>query len=267
VANWAWLLNGVSLVVFGLVSDRLRVRKPLMIIGGVGSLAATLVFVSFATHHGTSAATLALTLGIQAAFGAMVFAPWMAAYTEMVEDRNPALMATGLAVWGGVLRVVVAVTTFFFPFVVPAVTPLADYGPQVIQYAAQYGPQVQTAEAIQPATLAAITRDPTNIQAVTTAVGQIASSLHVSQAAAVARLQALAVASSKVEFLALHAPAVEKASKQGPHQWQHWWFITAIGQMVFLSLVFLMVGPWTPAGGRKRDEEQERLLRGDAKPA
>ena len=54
----------------------------------------------------------------------------MAGFTETVEDRNPALMATGLAVSGGVLRIVVGVTVFLFPFVVPAVTPLVDYGPQ-----------------------------------------------------------------------------------------------------------------------------------------
>ncbi|HET6917381.1 MAG TPA: MFS transporter, partial [Acidimicrobiales bacterium] len=110
IANWAWIVNAVSLVVFGYISDRARVRKPFMIVGAIGSLVTVLVFRSFAIHAGTSARTLSITLGVQALFGAMVFGPWMAGFTETVEDRNPALVATGLAVSGGVLRIVVAVT-------------------------------------------------------------------------------------------------------------------------------------------------------------
>ena len=49
VANWVWLVNAISLVGFGLASDRLRIRKPFMLIGGIGSLVATLVFLSHAT--------------------------------------------------------------------------------------------------------------------------------------------------------------------------------------------------------------------------
>ncbi len=30
----------------------------------------------------------------------MAYTPWMASFTEIVEARNPALTATGLAIWG-----------------------------------------------------------------------------------------------------------------------------------------------------------------------
>lgn len=266
IANWAWIVNAVSLVVFGYVSDRSRVRKPFMIVGAIGSVVTLLVFRSFATHAGTSAKTLSITLGVQALFGAMVFAPWMAGFTETVEDRNPALVATGLAVSGGVLRIVVAVTIFLFPFVVPAVTPLVDYGPQVKQYATQYASQIQTVEALRPSTLQGLEHNPPEASAIPAALGEIQQSLHVSQADAISRLLALKAAAPKLAYLQKHAPAVQAALKANPREWQHWWLVTAAGQLIFLPLVFVMVGPWTPAAGRKRDAEQEWLLEA-AEPA
>jgi MFS family permease len=261
VANWVWLVNAASLVVFGLVSDRLRIRKPFMVVGGIGSLVTVVVFLFHATETHTSAHTLTVILCVQALFGSMAFGPWMAGFTETVEDRNPALMATGLAVFGGVLRVVVAVIVFIFPFVVPAVTPLVDYGPQVVQYATQYAPELQTATAIKSTTLAALQRDPTNGAAIAAAVSQIQSKLHVTAGAALSRLIALGAAASKLTYLTKHTPAVLKAEKQNPRQWEHWWWVTVVGQILFLPLIFAMVGPWTPAGGRRRDEEQEARLR------
>ena len=267
IANWAWIVNAVSLVVFGYVSDRARVRKPFMIVGAIGSLATVLVFRSFAIHADTSARTLSITLAVQALFGAMVFGPWMAGFTETVEDRNPALVATGLAVSGGVLRIVVAVTIFLFPFVVPAVTPLVDYGPQVQQYATRYATQIQTVEALQPGTLRALQHNPPDAAAIPAAIGEIEQSLHVSQAAAVTRLLALKAAAPKLAYLQKHAPAVQAALKANPREWQRWWIVTAAGQVIFLPLVFVMVGPWTPAAGRKRDEDQERMLEAALEPA
>lgn len=261
VANWVWLTNAVFLVLWGWVSDRMRVRKPFMIVGGVGSLVSTLVFLAQATRPHTTAHTLTVILSVQAVFGAMVFAPWMAGFTETVEDRNPALVATGLAVSGGVLRVVVAATIFAFPFVVPAVTPLVDYGPQVVQYSTVYAAQLRTAEAIHPATLKTLQLHPTDPVAVAAAVGQIGAAEHVTAPVAVSRLVALGAASKEVNFLAEHGPAVIAASQKNPHEWQHWFLITAGGQLLFIPLVLVMIGPWTPAAGRRRDEEQEERIR------
>ncbi len=260
VANWVWLVNAISLVGFGLASDRLRIRKPFMLIGGIGSLVATLVFLSHATDPHPSAQALTVVLSVQAVFGGMVFAPWMAGFTETVEDRNPALMATGLAVSGGVLRIVIGVTVFLFPFLVPAVTPLVDYGPQVQQYSSEYAAELQTAQAIHPATLAALQRNPDDLTAVAAAVKQIGAARDVTPEVALTRLEALGAAADKVTYLAKHGPAVVSAAKVNPGQWRHWWLVTAAGQLIFLPLIFVMVGPWTPAGGRRRDEEQERQL-------
>jgi len=260
IANWVWVVHVASLITFGLLSDRLRVRKPLMLAGTIGSIVAVLLFLLQATRPHTTALTLTLILAVQAVFGGMVFGPWMAGFTEQIEDRNPALIATGLAVSGGVLRVVVAGTVAAFAFVVPAITPLADFGPQVAKYSVQYAAQIRTVTELQPATLAALVKNPTDPVALPAALGQIQAAEHVTASEAVSKLVAVGGASKQLAYLQRHAPAVQKALKQGPRQWQHWFLVTAIGQLIFLPLIFFMAGPWTPAAGRRRDEELEARL-------
>ena len=46
---------------------------------------------------------------------AVAYAPWMANYTEQVESHNPALTATGLAIWGWILRITVALSFLVCP--------------------------------------------------------------------------------------------------------------------------------------------------------
>src|ERR1700735_5686826 len=107
-------------------------------------------------------ALLSLGLGI-------AFAPWMASFTETVEARNPALTATGLAIWGWIQRIVVFVSFLIIPAVVSTVTPLVTYGTQVQTYAAQYGTTlafatshpaiVADAQKVPPAVIATATAD------------------------------------------------------------------------------------------------------------
>jgi hypothetical protein len=92
---------------------------------------------------------------------AFAFAPWMASFTETVERRNPALIATGLAVWGLMIRVVIAVSVFFVPKVVTTATTLVEQGPVVKAVLADPSPvghttigQVATAASGHPATIA-----------------------------------------------------------------------------------------------------------------
>src|SRR5206468_11437813 len=74
------------------------------------------------------------------------YTPWMASYTETVEARNPALTATGLAIWGWIIRLVVAGSFFLVPVVINTVTPLVNYGAQVQAYAAQYKSELAFAQ-------------------------------------------------------------------------------------------------------------------------
>jgi hypothetical protein len=62
----------------------------------------------------------------------------MASFTETVEYRNPALIATGLAIWGWIIRIIVFLAYLLIPVVINSVTPLVNYGGTVQAYAAQY---------------------------------------------------------------------------------------------------------------------------------
>ena len=127
--TWFWGADIIGLVVVGLLSDRLRVRKPFMMLGVVGAIVTLIVFLSYATHPHTGYYTLALTSALLAIFLSLAYAPWMAGYTETVESKNPALVGTGLALWGWILRIVVAVSFIFLPMVITGVNLVVDNEP------------------------------------------------------------------------------------------------------------------------------------------
>jgi MFS family permease len=178
LGNWTWAADAIALVVVGVVSDKLRVRKPFMVIGGVGAAITTVVFLSHFGHH-TGYYSVAAIVSVLSVFLALAYAPWMASFTETVEARNPALTATGLAIWGWLLRVVVFASFIILPHVINTVTPLVTYGGTVQADATTYAAplafdkthgalvaQVQ-AHATQLGTLAALAKsDPTDLAAV-----------------------------------------------------------------------------------------------------
>ena len=123
LANWTWGANAVALIVFGMASDRLGVRKPFMLVGGIGAL---IVSVFYLLQAGQTPAwgTLALLSATQSVLVGMAYATWMASFTETVEAHNPALTATGLAIWGWLIRLVITASFLAIPHVVDSVTPL-----------------------------------------------------------------------------------------------------------------------------------------------
>ncbi len=112
-----WTVNVIAAIVIGFVSDRTLVRKPYMLIGCLATIIVTFLFISrIGVPTGAALMTVFLSLfGITLAVG---YVTWLAAYTETVEDINPALVATGLAVQGFILRAVVVLSTLAFSFVV-----------------------------------------------------------------------------------------------------------------------------------------------------
>ena len=257
----------------------------------------------------------------------------MAAFTETVENRNPAATATGLAVWGYTIRIVLTVALGILPFAVPAVSTLINDGPRVQEIVAAYPEQVkvlqtvdettlealqgnpedqaaqvaalsvltgmsaadvtkvvtlgatfqaelETAAVVEPAVLGILARDPTNAEAGAKAVGQIAEGLGVGADEAIARLQALAavpaadlafmqtngpavqeagarlqslsdVPAADLAYLSAHAADVQQAAKDNPAQWQRWWWICLIGQLLFLPCVLILTGRWSPRKARE----------------
>jgi MFS family permease len=137
LGNWNWGFNVIAVILIGVISDRVRVRKPFMVLGGVGAAVMIVVYLMEAGHH-PSYYTLAIELALLSFALGVAYAPWMASYTETVEARNPALIATGLAIWGWIIRVVVFISFLVIPLVVTSVTPLVSYGGTVSAYAATY---------------------------------------------------------------------------------------------------------------------------------
>jgi ACS family D-galactonate transporter-like MFS transporter len=161
LGNWFWAFDAGGLLLVGVISDRVRVRKPFMVLGAVGAIVFTTIFATRATHPTTSYTTFVVLLSCIAVSLALAFAPWMASFTETVERRNPALTATGLAVWGLVIRVVIAVSIFFVPKVVTTATTLVEQGPVVQAVLANPTPvgqttigKVATAASANPTTVA-----------------------------------------------------------------------------------------------------------------
>jgi MFS family permease len=136
---WCWAFNAIAVILIGMTSDRFRVRKPFMIIGGVGAAVMLVLFLmqSKVGAH-PSFGLIAAYLAIMLFFLGVAYTPWMASFTETVEHHNPAAVATGLAIWGWIIRVVVFGSSLLVLVVINSVTPLINYGGTVAGYAAQY---------------------------------------------------------------------------------------------------------------------------------
>jgi MFS transporter, ACS family, D-galactonate transporter len=342
LANWYWIANAIALLIAGLASDRLLVRKPFMITGSVISLVGIGLFAAAATAPHTGYHTFALYFILIAGGTGLAYVAWMAAFTETVEKHNPAATATGLAVWGWTIRIVVTASFALLPAVVPATSTLVDQGPRVqaivekyprqvkvlqtvdpatlaalkanpanraaqakalselsgvapgdvgraVLLRAQYKTELATLAAIDPATLATLQRDPASKAAGAKAVGEIASKFAIPPAAALARLQAVrkvppadraflrangtkvqqagtalrsisTIPAADLAFVSANATKVAKAQKDNPSQWQTWWWICFIGQIVFIPFVFLLTGPWRPRKAREQAQAHERVV-------
>ena len=173
LANWYWIANAIGLVTIGILSDRIRVRKPFMVVGTLVSAAGVGWFASVATSHHTGYYTFAWFFVLIAAFGGMAYVAWMAAFTETVEKHNPAATATGLAVWGWIIRAVVTVSFAILTFVVPATTTLVDQGTRAQAIAKAYPTQVRVLQTVDQQTLGALAVNPNNALAQVKAVSEL----------------------------------------------------------------------------------------------
>jgi MFS family permease len=259
IGDWFWAFDAGALILIGIISDRIRVRKPFMVIGGIGAAALTIVFLNLGA--GTSYTTFAVVISILAVFLAIAYAPWMASFTETVEKRNPALTATGLAVWGWTIRAVIAISILILPPVISSMTPLVTYGTQAATIQATYPQQLATLAVIDPKTQAALQANPADTATQAAAVGEIARGLNVTPVAAASRLLALAKLPKEDQvFLAEHGTAVVNANAAAPGQWRDWWWVCVGGEVLFLPFIFLMAGRWSPRKAREDAEEHDRMI-------
>lgn len=266
LGNWMWTFNIGSVIVLGVLSDRVRVRKPFIMIGTLGAMAATVLFALRTDHPNTGYYTFVWIMAVLAVFYGFVFVAWLAGFTETVERRNPALIATGLAVWGWVLRAAVSLSFLVLPFVVTSMSPLVEHGTQLQTIEARYPAQVATLEAIDARTAATLATTPTNAAAVSTAVTEISTKLHVSAPVALQRLLAVSKVAATTQgkadltYLQAYGPAAQKAQAVAPGEWRRWWWVSLGCEAAFLPFIFLIKGRWRPSRARRDEEEHERLV-------
>ncbi|MGH6654354.1 MAG: MFS transporter [Actinocrinis sp.] len=249
--NWYWAANAVSLVVVGLLSDLAKVRKPFMLIGAVASIGVLIPFALAATRPSTSYYTFALLVAGIGIFGGFTYAPWMASLTETVERRNPAATATGLAVFGWVVRAMVAASSAILPLVVSSATPLVDHGTQVATAQAQAGPALAIVQA-HPQLFAQLEKYPPN---------QVPTALQAQavQEVGVPDLLTVQKAAPQLAVLGAYGTQVQQAAAQNPKDWQSWFWVCLGGEAVFIPFIFVMAGRWSPRKAREDLAEHERL--------
>jgi MFS family permease len=174
LANWYWIANALSLVVTGVLTDRFRVRKPFMILGTAIGLVGSILFALSATKPETSYYSIAVYFILASAGGGMAYVAWMASFTETVERHNPAATATGLAIWGWILRIVVTASLAIFTLVVPATSILVDQGSRITGMQEEHPQEFAIVTGIDPALAATVQSDPTDQDSLATLLGQVA---------------------------------------------------------------------------------------------
>jgi MFS family permease len=144
---WYAAALSAGLVVAGALSDWARVRKPFMLLGAVCAMVMMGFLIIQTGHPHTGYYSNVLVIVLLAISISIAYAPWMANYTEQVESHNPALTASGLAVWGWILRITVALSFLVLPYVITTSTVLVDN-----QTAATALQAIQAAEPYAPST-------------------------------------------------------------------------------------------------------------------
>ena len=170
-------------------------------------------------------------------------------------------MATGLAIWGWVLRLVAATCFLVVPFIVPSATPVADYGPHASALQARYSTEITTLKLVDPATLAELQANQSNRKAQIAAITQISKAANVSFGVATADLiAATRIPPADRKFLASHGREVLAARAAAPKEWQRWWYVCVAGELLFLPTIFLLVGRWRRSSAMRDADDHDRMV-------
>ncbi len=275
--TWFWTADIIALIVAGVLSDRLRVRKPFMMIGAVGSMVMLTIFLNLASDPHTGYYTIALISSGLAVFLSIAYAPWMAGYTETVEARNPALVATGLALWGWILRVVVAISFLFLPIVINSVNPVVDntryatatiqeflvQHPQSVAFARQHATLLQAIRANQ-AVVDELSANPSahNVAAAIRALGAANFGALVKYQSEIKTL--VEPYATQLDYLSAnqsHLQTLQDGLARSPVQWQHWFWVDFAGMVIFVPLIFLTKGRWSPRRAKQDELAHDRAVR------
>ena len=299
LATWMWGADCIGLVLCGIFSDVLRVRKPFMIGGAIGMLVFIPLLISHAGHVYSSYFTVAWICSGIFFFQAMAYSTWMASFTETCEARNPALIATGLSIWGGLIRLVTAITYIFIPFLITSAGTAANnaYRPMppgnvvaINAIVAGKTPKLSDVNATGPDTAIAnispalgtlnyqygsllhiVQHDPTAFAEAAKYPGETVVSenpalfqrlLH-DVHGNTATLLAINKISPQLQLLARYQNNVNQlATTQttAPREWQHWLWISFGCVLFFIPFVFVMKGRWSPRRARQDEREHNEFV-------
>jgi MFS family permease len=290
LGNWIWGINAVTVVAAGFLSDGLRVRKPLMVAGAVVAAVSIVLYLSTFGHH-TSYLEVALLVSALSFGLGLAYTPWMASYTETCEAHNPALTATGLAVWGLTIRGVVFFMLIALPAIITTVTPLVNFAVRTSPYtnaivfagehpalvsqveanAAQLG-ALASLEKTDPGPLAAAAAgrtDPATRAFEAAHAGVLVwaaehRSLIAQATANQPELALLARTPPKVlAYAAANGTAVLKDEKAIPGQSQRWYWVCFAGAVGFIGGVPLLRGRWRPRRAREDMARHEAMVQAE----
>jgi MFS family permease len=90
LGNWNWAFNVFGVILIGMLSDRFRVRKPFMVVGGIASAMMVAIYLLQAGLH-PSYYTLAIIFALLSFVLGVAYTPWMASVTQTVAARNTLL--------------------------------------------------------------------------------------------------------------------------------------------------------------------------------
>jgi MFS family permease len=281
--TWFWSADIVALIVVGLLSDWLKVRKPFMLLGTLISMALLAIFIFEANDPHTGYYTLVTTAVILAVGLSLAYAPWMAGYTETVESKNPALVATGLALWGWILRLVVGLSFIALPFVINSVTSVVDNQPvashvidgqpisswvathgNVVAFAQQHAALLTAVAALPPSVQAGLNATPPKAAAVSYATKALGPVKFAQLVKLAPQFKTLVVPNAaQLKYIQAHQAqltSLQSAVNKSPSQWQTWFWIDFAGMVVFIPLIFLTRGRWSPGAARRDEQEHERAV-------
>jgi MFS family permease len=117
VAAASWAINLVVLFAVGRLSDRLQLRKPFILVGTVAGLAVMGFLIRLVGSGHASMGTLIAVYAVLGSALAVAFAPWMAQFSEDVEDIRPELQGTAWGLFGLSVRVMIVAMLIVAPTV------------------------------------------------------------------------------------------------------------------------------------------------------
>jgi MFS family permease len=109
MSQYFWALNLLTLLGAGWISDRLQLRKIVSFAGALLTIPVMITWIALAGTHPSSVTMIVLMSLLGGMFG-ITYAPWMAWFSETLEDISTAIQASGWAMWTMVLRVYVVCT-------------------------------------------------------------------------------------------------------------------------------------------------------------